>query len=206
MTTAFKLKKIVLATSAALSLGMVGALGSAQAQTTPTTSPDKTAPASGQHHHGGHERAGMHAGAPMGPMSDRMTQRLLSRVKASPEQKAQIQKIMEAAHKDMQAQGRPHEELRQQALALMAAPQLDAAAAEKLRQSMLAEHDKHTKAMLNTLLEVGKVLTPEQRKLLAEDFQKREARHGGRHGGGRGGSHAEHHHPGMMGGMGGASK
>ena len=201
MSTLYPFKKIALATAAALSLSAFGAAHAQTTSATPAPGAEKAPAPQTMHRHGDADHGGKHGAGSM----DRMAERLLSRVKATPEQKAQIQKIMDKAHQDMQAQRGQHEALHKQALALMAAPQLDPAAAEKLRQSMLAEHDQRSKAMMNTLLEVGKVLTPEQRKQLADELQKQGERRGGRHGGHHGG-HGDHGMMGGMGGMGGSGK
>ena len=58
---------------------------------------------------------------------------------------------------------------------IFAAPTVDAAAAESLRQQMLAQHDQASKRMLQAMLDVSKVLTPEQRAKMAERAKQRQA-------------------------------
>jgi Spy/CpxP family protein refolding chaperone len=58
---------------------------------------------------------------------------------------------------------------------IFAAPTVDAAAAESLRQQLLAQHDQASKRVLQAMLDVSKVLTPEQRAKLAERIKQRQA-------------------------------
>ena len=115
----------------------------------------------GGHGHGG----GMMGGPMMGGMHG---ERMLDAVNATPDQRAQIKQIMDAAHADMKAQreaGRPlHDQMRQ----LFAQPTVDARVAETLRQQLLVQHDQASKRMMQAMLEASRVLTPEQRAKLAE--------------------------------------
>ena len=103
-----------------------------------------------------------------------MSGRLLDAVGASAEQKARIQQIMGQAHDDMVKQRDADRALRQQMMAVMAAPQIDAAAAETLRQQLQARHDAASKRHLQAMLDAGAVLTPEQRAKLAERMKSRQ--------------------------------
>jgi Spy/CpxP family protein refolding chaperone len=58
-------------------------------------------------------------------------------------------------------------------LALLLAPQVDAAAAEALRQQLQARHDGASKRHLQAMLDAGAVLTPEQRQTLAARLNAR---------------------------------
>jgi Spy/CpxP family protein refolding chaperone len=58
-------------------------------------------------------------------------------------------------------------------MALFTQPTVDARAVETLRQQMLAQHDQASKRMLQTMLDVSRVLTPEQRKTLADRMAQR---------------------------------
>ena len=58
-------------------------------------------------------------------------------------------------------------------MALFTQPTVDARAAEALRQQMLAQHDQASQRMLQTMLDVSRVLTPEQRKTLSDRMQQR---------------------------------
>ena len=114
----------------------------------------------------------MGAGHHGGPFMGRMLERMLDRVDASEAQRAQIRQITEIAQADLKAQFEAGRALRDKGLALMAAPTLDAVAAESLRQQMLAQHDQASRRMLQAMLDVGKVLTPEQRAGLAEQMKQ----------------------------------
>jgi periplasmic protein CpxP/Spy len=110
----------------------------------------------GMHHRGGH------------PM-----ERMLDAVNATPEQRAQIKQIMQTARTDMQAQRDGGRALREQQMALLAAPTIDARAVETLRQQMLARHDTASKRMSQAMIDAASVLTPTQRKQLADMMAKR---------------------------------
>lgn len=118
--------------------------------------------------HGG----GMMMGGP-GTMMRGMMYRLLDRVNATPEQRTQIQQIMTRLRSEMQAEHDAGRGQRDEAMALFAQPNIDAAAAEALRQKMQARHDAASKRMLQGMLEIAKVLTPEQRKQMAEFSRQR---------------------------------
>lgn len=124
---------------------------------------------------GGHrEHAGMGGAAMIGmPMQGRMVERMLDRVNASAEQRAQVRQIAERAAADMKAQRESGRALRQQAATLFTQPVVDASAAEALRQQMLQQHDQASRRTLQAMLEVSRVLTPEQRKQLADGMAKR---------------------------------
>lgn len=122
---------------------------------------------------GGHGGPGM-MGGPGGPFSGRMLERMLDQVDATEAQRAQIKQIASIAQADMKAQHEAGRALRDHALALLAAPTLDAAAAESLRQQMLAQHDQASRRMLQVMLDIGNVLTPEQRVKLAEQMKQRQ--------------------------------
>ena len=58
-------------------------------------------------------------------------------------------------------------------MALFAQPTVDAAAVEALRQQQLAMHDAASKRMTTAMLEISRVLTPEQRKQMADYMTQR---------------------------------
>ena len=82
---------------------------------------------------------------------------------------------METARNDLKAQrdaGRAvHDQMRQ----LFAQPTVDARVAETLRQQAMAQHDQSSRRMMQAMLEVSRVLTPEQRAKLAEMAAQRRA-------------------------------
>ncbi len=105
-----------------------------------------------------------------GPM---LYDRMLDAVGASADQKARVHEILGRSHDEARAQHDSARALRQQMMALLAAPQVDAAAAENLRQQLLARHDAASRRHLQAMLDVSAVLTPEQRQKLAERAQTR---------------------------------
>ncbi len=117
-------------------------------------------------------------GGPGGPgghggMFDGMMARMLDRVNATPEQRAQIEQIVKANAGEMRSQREAGRALRQQAMALFAQPTVDASAVEALRQKQLAMHDAASKRMTAAMLEISRVLTPEQRKQMADSMNQR---------------------------------
>jgi protein CpxP len=144
------------------------------------------------HRHGG---GGMGMGGHGGMMSERMLDHMLKDVKATDAQRTQILKIAEGARTDLTKLHEGGRTLHEQSMALMAQPTVDAAAAEKLRQQMLGQHDQVSKRMLTAMLDISKVLTPEQRATLAtrmKEHQKMREEHRGHEGHGGGKGHDEH--------------
>lgn len=127
-------------------------------------------PMGGHSMHHGRGGPGGHGG--MG-MDGRHVARMLDVVNATPDQRSQIKTIMDAAHKDMAALHDNGGKLRQQSLSVFTQPNVDARAAETLRQQMLAQHDAASKRMMQAMLDAAKVLTPEQRKLLGDKMAQR---------------------------------
>lgn len=125
--------------------------------------------------HGGPGGHDMHGGMGMMGGGPRMAERMLDSVNATAEQRAQVKQILQAAQADMQAQREAGRKLREQGQALFAQPTVDARAAEALRLQMLAQHDQASKRKMQVMLDVSRVLTPEQRKTLADRMAKRRA-------------------------------
>ena len=108
-----------------------------------------------------------------GGMFEGMMTRLLDRVNATPQQRTQIQQIMQTQANEMRAQREAGRALRQEAMTLFAQPAVDAAAVEALRQKQLALHGEASKRMTTAMLEISRVLTPEQRKQMADYMTQR---------------------------------
>jgi Spy/CpxP family protein refolding chaperone len=123
---------------------------------------------------GGPGMQGEHAG-PGGWGDGRHLQRMLDSVNATADQRTQIQQIVTAAQTDLKAQRAQGRALHQQSQALFAQPTVDARAAEVLRQQMLAQHDQASKRRLQMMLDISRVLTPEQRAKVAERMNQRRA-------------------------------
>ena len=116
-----------------------------------------------------------HGGPGMGMFGGRHAEHMLDAVNATPEQRAQVKQILQAAKADMAAERSAGRQLREQGQALFAQPTVDARAAETLRQQMMAQHDQASKRRLQVMLEVSRVLTPEQRKTLSDRMTQRRA-------------------------------
>jgi protein CpxP len=122
--------------------------------------------------HGEHGDMGAGPGG-FGGFGGRHLQHLLDEAKATDAQRTQINAIADKAQADLKTLHEQGRSLHEQGLKLWAAPKLDAAAAEKLRQHMLAHHDQVSKRAMQAMLDVGAVLTPEQRATIGEQMQKR---------------------------------
>jgi periplasmic protein CpxP/Spy len=117
---------------------------------------------------------GGHGGPGLGMMMNgRGLERLLDGVNASAEQRTQIKAIAERAMADMKAQREAGRGTRQQMMVLFAQPTVDANAAEALRAQMLQQHDQSSRRMMQAMLEASRVLTPEQRKQIADRAAQR---------------------------------
>jgi Spy/CpxP family protein refolding chaperone len=117
--------------------------------------------------HGGH-------GGGMGMMAQgHMLERMLDSVNATPDQRTQIKAIAERARADMKAQHESGRALREQSMKLFTQPVVDANAAEALRTQMMQQHDQASRRMMQAMLDISRVLTPEQRKQLADKMAQR---------------------------------
>lgn len=103
-----------------------------------------------------------------------MSERMLDSVGASAEQKTRVRDILKTAQDERRQQREAGQAQQQQMLQLLSAPQVDAAAAEALRQQQQARHDAASKRMLQAMLDVQAVLTPEQRAKMAEQIKARQ--------------------------------
>lgn len=171
----------------ALALTAAQAVQAADAPATHTPARANCAPGSdpidcpwheGRHagkHHGKHHGHGMHGEMHTGlPFAGPGFERLLDDIKATDAQRKQIGEIMNKARTDLRALHEQAQPKRQGIMTLWTAPKLDAADAEKQRQHMLAHHDQVSRRMVQAQLDVGRVLTPEQRAQAAAALQKRQ--------------------------------
>lgn len=122
----------------------------------------------GPRHHG--DGPGMMWG-PMG--GGRGMDRMLTDIGASDAQRSQIKQIWQAAESDLRAQREQNRGLHERAMEVFTAPNVDANAAEAVRQQMLQQHDQASKRMMQAMLDVSRVLTPEQRAKMAERMKQR---------------------------------
>ena len=136
--------------------------------------------------HGGHHGGwGMHHGPRGGggggmfgspERAGRMIDRMLDGLNATDAQRTQIKQIAAAAFTDLRTQQQAGRGLRQRGMEILTAPNVDPAAAEQLRQQSLQQHDQASRRMTQALLDVARVLTPEQRAKLSERMKDRRVR------------------------------
>lgn len=161
----------VLALGSASTLLMAGSLGLTAAHAQNSASAPRGMPGPGDCGPHGHRGE---AGMPFGPFGGgRGLDRMLNEVQASDAQRTQIKQIAEAARKDLQADHAAGRGLHEKMLQIMSAPTVDAAAAESVRQQMLALHDQVSKRALQAMLDISRALTPEQRAQLAQHMKDR---------------------------------
>jgi periplasmic protein CpxP/Spy len=98
---------------------------------------------------------------------------MLDGLNATDAQRTQVKQIAQAAAADLQAQRESTRALREKSLQIFAAPTVDAAAAESVRQQLGVKHDDASRRVLQAMLDVSRVLTPEQRAKLAERMKQR---------------------------------
>ena len=105
----------------------------------------------------------------------RMLDRMLDSINATTDQRTQIKAIAAAAQTDLKALHDQGRSLREQSAAVFTQPNVDARAAETLRQQMLAQHDQASKRTMQAMLDISRVLTPEQRQAVAKKMAERRA-------------------------------
>ena len=105
----------------------------------------------------------------------RAVDHLLDGFGATDAQRARIKQIAQAAAVDLKAQRDTARSLRDKGMQAFAAPLIDAAAAESVRQQIVAQHDQASKRVLQAMLDIGRVLTPEQRARIGERMMQRQA-------------------------------
>jgi Spy/CpxP family protein refolding chaperone len=105
----------------------------------------------------------------------RRIDRMLDGLGATDAQRSQIKQIAVAAATDLKAQAEAGRGLRQRAMQAFTAPTVDAAAIEQVRQQMLQQHDQTSRRVTQAMLDVARVLTPEQRVRLGERIRDRQA-------------------------------
>lgn len=124
------------------------------------------------HGAGGHGGGGMMFGGSPERVA-RGVDRMLDGLNATDAQRTQIKQIAQAAAVDLKAQREGTRALREKSLQIFAAPTVDAAAAESVRQQLGVKHDDASRRTLQAMLDVSRVLTPEQRAKLAERMKTR---------------------------------
>lgn len=123
-------------------------------------------------------RHGMHGGpmggmGGMGGLGGRHFGRALDAVNATPQQRAQIAQIMDAARNDLRGQRESGRALHEQMRQAFTQPSVDARSVEALRQQLMAQHDQASRRMAQAMLEASQVLSAEQRQKLGELMAQR---------------------------------
>lgn len=123
-------------------------------------------------------RHGMHGGpmggmGGMGGLGGRHFDRVLDAVNATPQQRAQIAQIMDAARNDLRGQRESGRALHEQMRQAFTQPSVDARSVEALRQQLMAQHDQASRRMAQAMLDASQVLSAEQRQKLGEQMAQR---------------------------------
>jgi periplasmic protein CpxP/Spy len=136
-------------------------------------------------------RGGMFGGSGGGPMDaaqldnriERMLKHLYVEINATPEQQQKLAPIVKQAAKDLYPLRQQMQAARKQAIDLMSAESIDRAAIERARAESLQTAEAASKRFTQALADAAEVLTPAQRKELADHLQRRRgmARHGMMH-------------------------
>lgn len=117
---------------------------------------------------GRHGHHGPMTPAQMDERIDKMVKHLGIEIDATPEQQQKLAAIAKGAAKDLAPMRAEAVETRRQAIELLSSPDVDRAALEKLRVSKLQHADAASRRITQALADAAEVLTPEQRKKLAE--------------------------------------
>ncbi len=103
---------------------------------------------------------------------DRMLKHLYVEVDATDTQQQQLARLVKAAVRDLLPVREQMRDARRQALALLSEPSVDRPALEALRASQLRLADQASRRLTQALADVADVLTPEQRRQLAERAER----------------------------------
>jgi periplasmic protein CpxP/Spy len=107
----------------------------------------------------------------------RRIEKILDRVGATPEQRTSVKAIWDGLRPQLRGLHQQTASVRKQMLAALAAPTIDTAAVERLRQQMMGFAEKKSALMTQGIVRTAQVLTPDQRKQAQEAFAKHR-RHG----------------------------
>ncbi|HTE15410.1 MAG TPA: Spy/CpxP family protein refolding chaperone [Burkholderiales bacterium] len=121
---------------------------------------------------------GIMRGAPSDERIERMMKHFFVEINATPEQQQRLTPIVKQAASDLQPLREQVRSTRKQAATLFTAETIDRGAIENVRAQRLQMADAVSRRLSQAFADVAEVLTPAQRKALAERMQKR---HGGGH-------------------------
>jgi len=118
--------------------------------------------------HGGGRMHGPMDPAEMDQHIERMVKHLAVEVDATPEQQQRLAAIAKDAARDLAPLRGQAMETRRQAIELLSAPNVDRTAIENLRAAKIQHVDDVSRRVTRALADAAGVLTPEQRKTLAQ--------------------------------------
>lgn len=124
----------------------------------------------------GRHCAGHHGAGDPEAMRSRMrgmTDRMLAKIDATDEQKTRIRTLMDATFEDLAGLRDAHDAQRKAALASLTGETVDRAALESARRAEMALADRASERLSRTAADVAEVLTPDQRRRLAEMIRHR---------------------------------
>ena len=103
-------------------------------------------------------------------MPMRRMHRILDRVGATPAQRDQIRAIWDGLRPQLRAARAQHRTLREQMVAALTAPTINAGEVERLRKLTMANTDKISALVTQGMVASAQVLTPDQRKLAQQEI------------------------------------
>jgi len=117
----------------------------------------------------------------MGPLGGdgKHTERLYKRLNVTPEQQASLKALAQAKKAERQAARATHQALHKDMQAFLSQPTWDEAQEITLRARALALHQDMSEKRWQHMMDMAKVLTPEQRKQVMAMMEKRKSHHKG---------------------------